>query len=617
MTTQKPSLSPAQNDRNVYRELSAPLADRIEDLLARMTIDEKIGQMTLVEKNSIDPPSVKRCYIGAVLSGGGGYPADNSPTGWLAMVNSYRDAARQTRLGIPLLYGVDAVHGHNNVRGAVIFPHNIGLGATRDPDLVRRIGRATAVETFATGIQWNYAPALSVPQDIRWGRTYEGFAEEASLVTDLSAAYIQGLQSDDLSAPFSVLATPKHFLGDGATIWGTSAKIFPPVPASQITEPTPFIIDQGDVRLDEATLRAVHLAPYISAIAAGAQVIMASFSSWNGHKLHAHGYWLTNVLKEELGFSGFIVTDWDGINDVSGDSYQAVVACINAGIDMSMETAHYERFMSSLRLAITNGDIPMARIDDAVRRILTVKMKAGLFEKAVAEDQYLSFVGSAKHRELAREAAARSLVLLKNEGQVLPLAKSLPKILVAGAWADDIGLQCGGWTIEWLGAAGRTTPGTSILEAIEATVSSETSIEYDPIGRFSGQAEAHETAAAEWGLLFLGEYPYAEGFGDRADLSLDAADIALLERMRRRCHKVIVVLVTGRPLIITEQLPLMDALVVAWLPGSEGQGVADVLFGDMPFTGRLPVTWPRSLDQVPRHKATGARPLFPFDFGLS
>jgi beta-glucosidase len=345
---------------------------------------------------------------------------------------------------------------------------------------------------------------------------------------------------------------------------------------------------------------------------------MASLSSWNGHKLHAHRYLLTEVLKEELGFSGFIVSDWDGIDKVSDDPYQAIVACINAGIDMSMVPVDYLRFMSNLQLAIDNGDIPLARIDDAVRRILTVKMKAGLFENPGTDERYLSLIGSSEHRDLAREAAAKSVVLLKNDGQVLPLPKSLPQILVAGAWADDIGLQCGGWTIKWLGGSGRTTPGTSILEAIRVQVSPQTVIEYDPSGTFAGVVDDNGgSPTTELGLVFLGELPYAEGFGDRADLTLGEADIVILERMRRRCQKVVVVLVSGRPLIITEQLPLMDALVVAWLPGSEGQGVADVLFGDAPFSGKLSYTWPRAMDQIPLGNATGTEPLFPFGFGLS
>ncbi len=358
--------------------------EQVEALLVRMTLDEKIGQMTQVEKNSLTPEAVKRFFIGSVLSGGGGYPAENSAAGWVKMVGDFQEAALQTRLGIPLLYGVDAVHGHNNLYGAVIYPHNIGLGATRDPELVYRIGRATAEEMAATGVYWNFAPTVAVPHDLRWGRTYEGFGQDTQLVSQLSSAYIRGLQGEDLGASLSVLATAKHYVGDGGTTWGTSRMFFPIPPGTIFDGPNnrfAFMIDQGDTRLNEAALRAVHLAPYIAAIQAGAQVVMASFSSWNGAKLHSHHYLLTEVLKKELGFSGFIVTDWAGIDQLADDYYQAVVAAINAGIDMSMVPFNYERFIENLKRAVENEDVPLERIDDAVRRILSVKIMAGVFER--------------------------------------------------------------------------------------------------------------------------------------------------------------------------------------------------------------------------------------------
>jgi beta-glucosidase len=569
--------------------------------------------MTQVEKNSIDPETAARLGIGSILSGGGGNPANNSPAGWLDMVGEFLNAAQSSRLGVPLIYGVDAVHGHNNVYGATIFPHNIGLGATRDADLVRRVGRATAVETYATGVRWNFAPCIAVPHDFRWGRIFESFGEDPALVSRLGAAYIEGLQGDDWSAPFSVMATAKHYAGDGGTTWDTSDMIFPAMPEIGIMERTPFIIDQGDTRLSETTFRSVHLSPYIEAVKAGAQAVMASFSRWNGEKLHSHHYLLTTVLKEEFGFSGFIVSDWGGIKEAGNDTYQATVACINAGIDMSMVPYDYQGFISDLKRAVESGDVPLARIDDAVRRILTVKFSAGLFESPGIDDRHLQLVGCQEHRALAREAAAKSAVLLKNEGQVLPLAKNQPRILVAGLWADDIGYQCGGWTVEWLGASGDITPGTSILDAIRSSVSAETVIDFDPGGAFAG----HRDAKAGIGLVFLGETPYAEGFGDRADLRLGQVDIALLERMRGFCQKLVVVLVTGRPLIISQQLPLMDALVVAWLPGSEGQGVANVLVGDAPFSGKLSYTWPRDMSQISLSEDSQRNPLFPFGFGLS
>ena len=478
------------------------------------------------------------------------------------------------------------MHGHNNLYGAVIFPHNIGLGATRDPLLVQRIGRATAEEMAACGIHWNFAPTVAVPQDLRWGRTFEGFGQDSTLVAQLGAAYIKGLHGDQSGDPLSVLATAKHFIGDGATSWGSSR--WPtPIPPVQLREPglegAEYMIDQGDSRIDEATLRTVHLPPYIAAIDAGVKIVMASFSSWNGLKMHAHRYLLTEVLKGELGFDGFIISDWGGIDQVADDYYQAVVRSINAGVDMVMVPLDYERFIASMKLAVQQGEIPIERIDDAVQRILDVKEQAGLFEHPLPDPRFASLVGTEAHRRLGREAAAKSLVLLKNEGQVLPLSKSTSTILVAGAAADDIGLQCGGWTIEWMGKPGAITPGTTILEGIRNTVSPDTNVLYQPDGQF----EKIGSDKAEVGIVVLAEKPYAEGFGDRLDLALPAADIQHIEQMRRNCRKLVVLLLSGRPLIITDQLPLMDALVAAWLPGTEGQGVADVLFGDLPFTGRL------------------------------
>lgn len=582
-------------------------------LLERMTLEEKIGQMTQVEKNSLTPADVKDFGIGSVLSGGGGYPPKNTAVGWLEMVGGFQEAALQTRLGIPLLYGVDAVHGHNNLVGAVIFPHNIGLGATRDPDLVRRIGRATAEELAATGVKWNFAPTIAVPQDIRWGRTYEGYSQDTDLVSRLGRAYIDGLQGSNLGDPLSVLANPKHYLGDGGTTWGTSRMLFliPPGYSFPGTDGRfAFKIDQGDTRVDEKFLRNVYLKPYLAALQAGAQIVMASFSSWNGKKLHAHRYLLTDVLKNELGFTGFIVSDWAGVDQVADDYYQAVVTAINAGIDMCMVPVAFRRFIDTMKEAVERGDIPVERVNDAVSRILEVKLQAGLFEKSLQSPKYVNLVGSPEHRQLAREAVARSLVLLKNEVETIPLAKSNPLILVGGQAADDIGLQCGGWTIEWLGKPGNITPGTTILSAIKSSVVHPELVLYAPDGYFKHPIET----PAEVGIVVLAEMPYAEGFGDREDLTLPDTDIQLIKQMRLLCKKLVVILLSGRPLILTDQLASMDALVAAWLPGTEGQGVADVLFGDLPFTGKLPYAWPRSMEQIPVTADTN--PLFPFDFGL-
>jgi beta-glucosidase len=596
-----------------YQDTKAPIAERVRDLLARMTLSEKIGQMTQVENRSITPAEAARHAIGSVLSGGGGNPEPNTPANWAAMVRGYQEAALQTRLGIPLLYGTDAVHGHSNVRGAVVFPHNIGLGAARDVALVERIGRITALEALATGIHWVFAPAVCVPQDIRWGRTYEGFSEDTDLVSRLGVAQLQGLQNwdgvPDLYHPHTILASVKHFVGDGGTTWGSNTT-------------NNWIIDQGVTEVDEAVLRAVHLPPYLAAIEAGARNIMVSLSSWGGLRLHAHRYLLTEVLKGELGFAGFLVSDWQGVDHIHADYYTAVAMSINGGMDMVMTPYDGQRFIAALTRAVEQGDVPLARIDDAVRRILSVKFELGLFERPFGDDSLLPLVGCKDHRAVACEAVRRSLVLLKNDRGTLPLSKDIPLILVAGQAADDVGLQCGGWTIAWQGQAGAVTPGTTVLAGIRAAVSEHTRVCYDPAGDYDGDPTLGAGAVADVGIVILNEEPYAEGEGDRGDLHLPDADIALLERIRSRCDRIVVILISGRPMLITEQLGLVDAFVAAWLPGTEGDGVAQVLFGDDPFTGRLPYTWPRSHDQIPSDRISMAdkegcdAPLFPFGYGL-
>lgn len=594
----------AVDETAAYTNPDLPVAERVDDLLARMTLAEKIGQMTLVEKNSVTPDGVADQLLGGVLSGGGGYPPGNTPEGWVDMVRAYQDAALQTRLGIPLLYGVDAVHGHNNLKGATIFPHNIGLGATQNPDLLTQIGRATAVEVAATGIFWNYAPVLAVPQDVRWGRTYEAFGENTELVTQLATAYQRGLQGADLADPQTVLATPKHFVADGGTAWGSSTT-------------GDYQIDQGDAQMDEATLRAVHLPPYQAAIDAGALSVMVSFSSWNGTKMHAHDYLLTEVLKGELGFDGFLVSDWQAIDQIDPGDYDAsVVTAVNAGIDMNMVPYDAGRFIRTLTRAVENGDVSQARIDDAVRRILTAKFALGLFERPYADPDLLSQIGSDAHRDLAREAVRQSLVLLKNEGDALPLSADTPLIFVAGEAADDIGIQSGGWTIEWQGQVGNITPGTTLLDGIEAAVGPNTAVHFDRFGKFDRVDDAGgNPAIADIGIAVVGERPYAEGVGDSADLSLAESELAIIDRLRERSKQLVVVLISGRPLIVTEPLATADAFVAAWLPGSEGAGVADVLFGAAPFSGKLPYSWPHDVDQLPA--AGAADPLFASGYGLT
>ncbi|UQN09035.1 glycoside hydrolase family 3 protein [Deinococcus sp. QL22] len=599
----------------------------VAQLLAEMTLDEKIGQLTQPEKNSVTPEQVTRLGLGSVLSGGGGNPDPNTPANWRAMVMAFQEAALASRLGIPLLYGVDAVHGHNNVVGATIFPHNIGLGATRDPDLVRRIGRATALEVAATGVRWSFAPAVSIPQDVRWGRSYEGYSQDPALVSELAVSLIEGFRGDGWDSETAVLPSVKHFVADAAATWGSSKRVNREAMAEvqnadQSTDQTLAIahmdqsftellklgawqIDQGDAEIDEATLRAVHLPPYRAALEAGALNVMASYSSWQGLKMHAHQYLLTDVLKDELGFEGFVVSDWEGIDQIFPGEYdRCVVAALNAGIDMVMVPFDLNRFIDSVRRAVLGGQIPHTRLDDAVRRILTAKVALGLFEHPRTDPALLELVGCDAHRALAREAVAKSLVMLKNDGDILPLRRGGPAVLVAGLDADDVGVQCGGWTVSWMGGRGPTTPGTSILAGLRHTLGAE-QVQYSADGQLDAEPEY------EVGVVVVAEEPYAEGMGDRASLTLSADQVALLGRVRARCQRLVVVLLSGRPLLITEELPHWDAFVAAWLPGTEGQGVADVLCGDLPFTGRLSFDWPQNSSDLPRRADSAA--LFPME----
>jgi beta-glucosidase len=608
----EPALTPGAGTEPVHEDLDASIEDRVEELLSKMTLAEKVGQMTQAEKNSIKKEDITALFLGSILSGGGGYPTPNTPESWAKMVNTFQEYALQTRLGIPLIYGVDAVHGHNNVKGAVIFPHNVGLGATRDPDLMELIGQVTAKEMIATGIYWTFGPVVAVPQDIRWGRTYEGYSDNTELVSTLASAYIRGLQNvdgiPDLSAPTTVLATPKHFVGDGGTQWGSSV--------GRMMGRT-CLLDQGVTDIDEAALRAIHLPPYAAAVDAGAMSIMVSFSSWDGMKMHAQKYLLTDVLKGELGFQGFLISDWQAIDQIPGDYYGDIVTSINAGLDMIMVPYNYAAFIDGLTQAVEDGDVPMERIDDAVRRILTVKFQLGLFERPFADDALLAQVGSGAHRALAREAVRKSLVLLKNEGDVLPLAKETPLIFVAGQGADNVGMQCGGWTIEWQGRLGRITPGTTILDGIKATVSESARVMYNQRGTFDHATDDDgNPLVADVGIVVVGELPYAEGVGDWADLAISQTDVAVIDQVRAKSRSLIVILISGRPMVVTGYIDQWDAFVAAWLPGTEGQGVADVLFGDYPFTGKLSYTWPRSMDQVPLSAIGPDEPLFPFGYGL-
>ncbi|MFB9994971.1 glycoside hydrolase family 3 protein [Deinococcus oregonensis] len=577
----------------------------VDRLLAEMTLDEKIGQMTQPEKNSVRPGDVARLSLGSVLSGGGGNPDPNTPHSWREMVSAFQEEALASRLGIPLLYGVDAVHGHNNVVGATIFPHNIGLGATRNPDLVRRIGRATALEVAATNVRWTFAPAVSLPQDVRWGRSYEGYGQDPEVVSPLAVALIEGLRGEAWNAPTSVLPSVKHFVADGATAYGTSQRVNRATlevdrtlaiaqmgeSLVELVEQGAWQIDQGDSFIDEATLRAVHLPPYQAAIKAGALNVMVSYSAWQGVKLHGHRALITDVLKGELGFGGFVVSDWAGVDQIHPDDYdRSVIDSINAGVDMVMVPFNAERFIAALRGGVESGEVSVERVDDAVRRILTAKAALGLFGRPQTDSALLDTVGCEAHRDLAREAVRESLVLLKNDGGALPLPRT-GELLVVGEAADDIGAQCGGWTITWMGGRGETTSGTSILTGLRAELGGER-VQYSA----DASGESHFPVA----VAVIAEEPYAEGMGDRAELHLSTEQLRLLERARKRCDRLVVVLLSGRPMIVTEPLAHWDTFVAAWLPGSEGRGVAEVLCGAHPFKGRLSFDWPRSRGDLPR-----------------
>lgn len=562
-------------------------------LVARMTLEEKLGQMTQPEQGPVmaSPGDMQKYFIGSVLSGGDSDPQEgNTLEAWTDLYDRVQTEAMKTRLGIPVLYGVDAVHGHSNVLGAVIFPHNIALGCTRDPELVEKINRITAAEVRATGIQWTFSPCVAVPQDIRWGRTYEGFSEDPELVATLGEAAVRGLQGN-LGDPLSVLACAKHFVGDGGT-----APSALPIPGAPAAPGARLWLDRGDMRVDESTLRRIHLPGYVAAIRAGVGSIMPSYSSWNGVKCTGSHRLLTEILKQELGFEGFLISDYNAIAEIRPDDYKtSVEIAVNAGIDMAMETSHYRKFFDTLKELVEEGRVPMARIDDAVTRILRVKFAMGLMDKGrsqLADRKLHQVFGSDAHRAVAREAVRKSLVLLKNESRALPISKQAARIHVAGKSADDIGNQCGGWTIRWQGQGGEVTPGgTTVLAAIRSSVSPATRVTYSRDGT---GAEGAVVAVA-----VIGEKPYAEGVGDRDDLGLDPEDRATVANLKKAGIPVVTLVISGRPMILGDVLGQSDALLAAFLPGTEGRGITDVLFGDYKPTGKLSFSWPRANGQLP------------------
>ncbi len=580
--------------------------DRAQALLGRMTLEEKVGQMTQADEDTlVETADIATYFLGSVLNGGNSETGANRLTDWREMYDRCQSQALRTRLRIPLLYGVDAVHGHNNVWGAVVFPHNVGLGATRDKALVEEVARVTALETRATGVNWTFAPAVTVSRDERWGRTYEGFSEDPALVAELGAAAVRGLQGASLADPVRVLACAKHYVGDGGTAMGTGQPF-----ASDANRRG---LDQGDTRVDEATLRKIHLPGYVTAIAAGVGSIMPSYSSWNGEKCSGSKRLLTEILKEELGFEGFLISDWAAIDQLPGDYKSDVRQSINAGMDMVMVPEKYREFVTTLLALVEEGAVPMSRVDDAVKRILRVKLAMGLLDPGrspLADPALARSFGSPEHRALARRAVRQSVVVLKNEGKVLPLLRTAARIHVAGKSSKDVGNQCGGWTIDWQGRSGPVTPGTTMLDAIRAAAGKTTRVSFSRSGK--------EAAGATVGVVVVGETPYAEGQGDREDLSLAKADLDAISAVKKAGVPVVTVVISGRPLVLGEALDLSDAVVAAWLPGTEAQGVADVLFGDHKPTGKLPFTWPRSMAQIPINVGDATYdPLFPYGFGLT
>ncbi|MGW0468518.1 glycoside hydrolase family 3 N-terminal domain-containing protein [Streptomyces sp. NPDC003027] len=592
-----------------YLDKRLPVKKRVADLLARMSLAEKAGQMTQAERNALKSPGDIASYdLGSLLSGGGSVPTPNAPEAWAKMVDAYQLRTRATRFQIPLIYGVDAVHGHNNVIGSTIMPHNIGIGAGRDPKVAERTGAVTAKEVRATGIPWDFAPCLCVTRDERWGRSYEAFGEDPALVTAMETV-INGMQGapngKDLDRNDKVLTSAKHFVGDGGTEFGSSTT-------------GSYTIDQGLTKVTREELEAVHLAPFAEAVERGAGTVMPSYSSLDvlgddrgPVKMHANAEMINGVLKERMGFDGFVISDWQAIDQIPGDYPSDVRTSVNAGLDMIMVPTNYQDFTRILAEEVAAGRVSRARVDDAVSRILTQKFRLGLFERPYADTTHLGTVGSAEHRAVAREAVAKSQVLLKNDGAVLPL-KTSQKVYVAGSNADDLGNQAGGWTISWQGSSGRTTTGTTILEGMRKAAPAA-SIAY------SKDASA-ATDGYDVGVVVVGETPYAEGFGDVGnghDLELSAADKAAVDKVcaAMRCA---VLVVSGRPQLIGDRLGAIDALVASWLPGTEGDGVADVLYGKRPFTGQLPVTWPRSEAQLPINVGDAAYdPQFPYGWGLT
>ena len=550
------------------------ISKRVSELIDSMTLDEKVGQMTQIDQRFLDTITDLSTYsIGSLLSGGGSHPKVNEPQAWLDMYNKYQEETLKSRLQIPLIYGIDAVHGHNNVYGATIFPQNIGLGATNNSELVYKISEATSIEVAATGIDWTFSPCLSSPEDYRWGRTYEGFSSDPVLVEKLGKASVEGYQNALTNSGKKVVACAKHFIGDGNTEFGTGMR---------------GLLDRGNTVLSVDELKKKLLPKYQAAIDANVQTIMASYNSWNGVKCHGSKELLTDILKVEMGFEGFVISDWQGIDEIPGNYKSDIITSINAGIDMVMVSGKgqpYKKFMRLLKESVEEGLIPSSRIDDAVSRILKVKLRNGLFENPLVQNDNLQVIGSDDHRNIARQAVRESVVVLKNE-KIIPISKESKSIIVAGRGADNLGMQCGGWTINWQGGQGDITIGTTILDGIKKSVSNQTNVIYSKDGSDLGYGNGDLV------IVVIGEDPYTEFFGDKDNLDLLKEDIETINNLKNKGYKVLVLLLSGRPMNIAEHIDNWDGFAAIWLPGTEGDGVSDILFGDFQSTGKLSYPWP-------------------------
>lgn len=598
------------------------ISQKIEALLSQMSLDQKIGQMTLPERFSLTPEDVKDHHLGGVLSCSGSCPGNNQTADWVAMNDAFWAASMtedELHLAIPVLYGINAIHGNSNVNGATIFPHSIGLGASNDLALVKSIARVTAREVLAAGVNWVFAPNLAVAGNIRWGRTYESYSESTEIISAYAAEFIQGLQAD--MGTNSVLACVKHWVGDGGTTNG---------------------ISQGETTLEKDQLESIHMAPYHHALNAGALTVMASLNSWNGDKCHGHKYLLTDVLKNEMQFDGFVVSDWEGIDYLSEDYHNAVALAVNAGIDMFMVSKNWKEFIEHLKQHVVRGSVSMKRVDDATRRILSVKFAYGLFDKPRPANRFWSnhdSFGGKEHRAVAREAVRKSLVLLKNDGPVLPLQKDA-RIFVAGKNAHNLGNQCGGFSLSWQGVSGNENPqgATSVWQGISQAAPNAV-LSSSPFGS-DADPDQHDVA-----IVVVGERPYAEGMGDVRSsdqviveagsqikgsmnvlkaygstlelANLHPEDLRVIKAVTDKGIPAVVVMISGRPLVVNQELAASSAFVAAWLPGSEGQGIADVLFGDFDFQGKLSFSWPQSTEDQTAGCQKNRTPLYPFGYGMT